>query len=107
VKKQNQSPEAIQAAIVEMTADGLSRKEIVLGLIETFGASQATAYRWLERYAVPTNSSGGTPVADLVCGSLARLLLAAEDAGDKESVERLAGALATAAARLKVSHVQL
>jgi hypothetical protein len=108
MNKKSPSPEDIQSAIIEMVADSLSRKEIVSKLTETFGTSQATAYRWVEKYGIPNNTiANGTPVADLVCGSLARLLLAAEDAGDSESVERLAGSLATAAARLKVSHIQL
>jgi hypothetical protein len=105
--KKSASPEEIQAAVIEMAADGLSRKEMVGKLMESFGGSQATAYRWIEKFSPVTHSGGGTPVSDLVCGSLARLLLAAEDSGDSESVERLAGALATAAARLKVSHIQL
>jgi hypothetical protein len=107
MSKKSVSNEEIQAAVIEMAADNLSRKEMVGKLMETFGGSQATAYRWIEKYSVATNNHGGTPVSDLVCGSLARLLLAAEDSGDAESVERLAGALATAAARLKVSHIQL
>lgn len=97
----------LRAAVSEMFADGLARKEIASKLRELYGCSTATAYRRISE-AMPEQEVGDTyRVADLAIGAIARLLMQAEDAGDAEATERLAVSLATVAAKLKSANIVL
>jgi len=103
----NHSQEELRAAVRDMFADGMSRKAIAEQLRTQFGCSVATAYRRISE-AMPDAEPGDTyRVADLALGSLARLLMQAEDAGDAEATERLAVSLATVAAKLKSANIVL
>lgn len=101
------SPEELRSAIREMFADGLSRKAIADKLRADYSVSTATAYRRISE-AMPEQEVGDTyKVADLAIGAIARLLMQAEDANDKEATERLAVSLATVAAKLKAANIVL
>lgn len=104
--------EAQHAAIAEMLSDGLPRREIVSRLMETFGLSQATAYRRLQEVEAKAPgidaSESGERFANLpaeVLAAMLRTLRRAEARSDDDAVLRTAAAMAAAIARLKVARI--
>lgn len=104
--------EAQQAAIAEMLSDGLPRRVIVSRLMDTFGLSQATAYRRLQEAEAESPGidalEAGAEMANLpaeVLAAMLRTLRRVEARGDDEAVLKTAAAMAAAIARLKVARI--
>lgn len=104
--------EAQQAAVRDLIADGMPRRDIVAHLCATFGMSQATAYRRLQE--AESESPGidapesGERFANLpseVLGAMLRTLRRVEERGDDDAVLKTAAAMAAAIARLKVARI--
>lgn len=103
--------EAIQAAILDLLADGTPRRAIISHLCETFGISQATAYRRLseaESTAPAVDSAEAGAYANLpveVLGAMLRTLRRAEARQDDDAVLKVSAAMASAMARLRVARI--
>ena len=100
-------PDAIRAACRDLIADGIPRKDAVSRLCETFGISQATAYRRMGETEAETASCRGDTVnvAHEAIGAMLALMREAQDAGDGDLAFKRAQLLAHTLARLRILHL--
>lgn len=90
------------AAIQDLLADGLSRKEIIDVLCDQHDVPLSTAYRWYKD-AAPAKAEGQTNLAHEAVAAMRDLLLAAQARQDDEAIERIAEKLAKMTSQLKIA----
>ena len=100
-------PDAIRAACRDLIADGTSRKDAVSQLCNTFGISQATAYRRMGETEADSASCRGESVnvAREAIGAMLSLMREAQDSGDGDLAFKRAQLLAHTLARLRILHL--
>jgi orotate phosphoribosyltransferase len=94
------------AAIRDLLADGMSRKEVVNVLTDDHGVPLSTAYRWFkEQTESQTERGEACNVGHEAITALQDLLRAAQARQDDEAIERLAEKLANTASKLKINFI--
>jgi transposase-like protein len=102
-------PEALSEAAAELVRDGIPRRDAVSRLCDTFGVSQATAYRRMaEAEALEAGARGESiDAAHEAIAAMLSLLREAQDAGDGETAFKRAQLLALTLARLRIRHLNI